>query len=122
MALALLAVGILGGGLAFSLWGAPSAGVVEAVILCLALGFWITERLIGVFTQTIQANPTAILILFTGKLAWWAMIFIAARHMPAGYDRAVGLGIGAFLVALFAAMVRHYGMPRISDGNPPEAP
>jgi hypothetical protein len=107
---------------AFVLWGSSGAMVSVAALLCLALGFWITERLIAVFTRTSTANPTAIVLLLFGKLLWWGALFYGARHLPAGMDKPVALGIGAFLIALLIAMLRHYGMPRISDGNPPSAP
>jgi hypothetical protein len=122
MGLALLVAGIVSGGATYFFWGARAVVVDEVVILCLASGFWITERLVGIFTLTRKANPTAILLLFTGKLAWWATLIVAARRLPPGLDGAVGLGMGAFLLALVAAMLRHYGMPRISEGNPPRAP
>lgn len=113
-----VAFAVMAGVLSFTIWGFSPALTTMGVVLCLALGFWITELLIGVFTQTIRANPTAVVLLFLGKLGWWGTLFVAARHMPPGYDRPVGLGIGAFLLALFVGMIRHYGMPRISDGNP----
>ena len=108
--------------LSFGIWGLIPALATLGSILCLALGFWITEMLIGVFTQTIRANPTAIALLFTGKLGWWAALIMAARHMPHGFEGPVGLGMSAFLLAVVIAMIQHYGMPRISDGNPPRAP
>ncbi len=113
---------LLGGAFAQYCWNFPGTIAFEAVLLCLALGFWITEMLIGVFTQVKKANPTAIALLFFGKLAWWASIFVGARHLPRGLDAAVALGIGVFLLALLIASIRHYGMPRISDGNPPSHP
>jgi hypothetical protein len=93
-----------------------------SAILCLALGFWITEMLIGVFTQTVRANPTALMLLLMSKFGWWAALIVAARHMPHGYEAPVGLGMSAFLLAVVIAMIQHYGMPRISDGKPPDSP
>ncbi|MGZ3650673.1 MAG: hypothetical protein ACXVB9_11195 [Bdellovibrionota bacterium] len=119
LAWALLLLAVLGGALAYIFWGFAGAAADVGVLLCLALGFWVTEGLVGVFTQTKKANPTGVMLLFFGKLAWWGTIFVAARKMPAGLDRPVALGIGSFLLALLVAMVQHYGMPRISDGNPP---
>jgi hypothetical protein len=119
IALNLVVAGALAGVLSFLLWGPLPAIASVGVLLCLALGFWITEMLTGVFTQTRKANPTALLLLFFGKLGWWGALILAARHMPPGFDRPVGLGIGSFLLALLLAMLRHYGMHRISDGNPP---
>jgi hypothetical protein len=78
--------------------------------------------LIGVFTQTVRANPTAIMLLFMGKLGWWAGLIVAARHLPHGYEGPVGLGMCAFLLAVVIAMIQHYGMPRISDGKHPDSP
>jgi len=109
-------VSVLAGAVAAFAWGAKAAAIAVAVILCLALGFWLTEMLIGVFTQTIKANPTAISLMLLGKFAWWAGLILAARHVPPGYEGAIGLGMGAFLLALSVAMIQHYGMPRISHG------
>lgn len=122
MGIALAVLAAVSGAIAFWFWGIFGALTDEVVILCLASGFWITERLVAVFTQTRKANPPAILLLFFGKLAWWAAIFQAARHMPSGLDGAVAVGMVSFLVAIVVAMLRHYGMPRISEGNHPNAP
>lgn len=113
---------ILGGALSYYLWGATAALATEGAALCLALGFWLTEMLIGVFTQVKTANGTAIGLIFFGKLAWWGSIFYAAKHMPKGLEQPLGLGFGIFLFALVAAALNHFGMPRISDANPPSDP
>lgn len=120
--LALFFLAVISGSAAFYFWNFPSVLATEGVILCLALGFWITERLVAVFTQTRRANPTAIVLLLFGKLVWWGALFAGARMIPPGYDRPVGLGIGAFLLALLVGVVKHYGMPRITDGKPPVDP
>jgi hypothetical protein len=122
LALCLLVATGAGGALAFRLWGPTGAGVFLAGLLCLASGLWVTERLIAVFLGTRKANPTALVFLMTGKVLWWGALFFASRRLPVGYDGAVGLAIGAFLLALLIATVRHYGMPRISEGNPPSSP
>jgi len=120
--LAYVVVTVLTGAASFYFWGPKSAALTAGVVLCLALGFWFTEMIIGVFTQTIRANPTAIVLMLLGKFGWWAALIIAARHIPPGSEGAIGLGMAGFLLALSIAMIRHYGMPRISDGNPPSAP
>jgi hypothetical protein len=103
-------------------WSAPHALTSFFAILCLALGFWITEMLIGVFTRVKRANATAIGLLFIAKFAWWGMLFYGARHLPAGHDGAVAVGLGTFLLALLFGTLRHYGMPSISDAESPRDP
>lgn len=121
--LAFLLVGmLLGGGFAAYRWQGAGVVVVEGAILCLASGLWITEKLIGIFTRVQRANGTAIVLIFSLKILWWATLFWAARHLPPGYDGAVGLGIGIFLLTVLLAALKHYGMPRISDGNSPNDP
>ncbi len=118
-----LLVGALGSGaVAYRIWGIHGFLAAESVELCLALGLWITERLIGVFTSLRPANPTNIALLFLGKLGWWAAIILGAKHLPPGLDGAVGLGIGTFLLALFASTFCHYGKFRASNEIPPQNP
>lgn len=112
----------IGGALCYREWGWQGMAAAEGAALCLALGFWLTEMLVGVFTKVKTANATAIVLIFSGKLAWWALLFWFARHLPAGLDGAVASGLGIFLIALLFATLRHYGMPRISDGKPPLDP
>ena len=121
-ALMLLLSVLVAGGFSYGQWGAQRAVTTIGAILCLALGFWITEMLIGVFTRVKRANATAIGLLFLAKLAWWGGLFYGARHLPAGHDGAVALGLGAFLLALLFASIGHYGMPRISDSENPRDP
>lgn len=115
--LALLAMSVLGTGFSWWKWGADRAFTSAASILCLALGFWITEMLIGVFTRVKQANATAVGLLFLAKLGWWWALFVGAKHLPPGHDGAVAVGLGGFLLALLLASLRHYGMPSISDAE-----
>ncbi len=111
-----------GGVFTYQMWGFPGLWAAEGAALCLALGFWLTEMLIGVFTRVKTANASAVVMLFTGKLAWWALLFWAAKRLPAGLDGAVASGLGIFLIALLISTLQHYGMPRISDGKPPLDP
>lgn len=120
--LLLIAFGLVATAFSWWRWGTPHAITSLAAILCLALGFWITEMLIGVFTRVKRANPTAIGLLFLAKLGWWGILFYGARHLPAGHDGAVAVGLGTFLLALLFATLRHYGMPRISDAESPRDP
>jgi hypothetical protein len=99
----------------YLIYGNSGAITAFSSILCLALGFWITESLIGVFTGVKKANSTAIVLLFSGKLAWWVGIFWASRILPKGSEPAVAIGLGSFLLALLLAGVLHYGLPKISD-------
>lgn len=119
---ALLLTALASGGLAYWLWGADSVLTTVLALLCLALGFWVTEMLVGVFTRVKRANASAIGFLLLAKLAWWATLFWGARHIPAGHDGAVALGIGSFLLALLFSTLRHYGMPKISDEEGPRDP
>lgn len=115
----LLAGMVAGGGAALGFWDFQRALVLEISCLCLALGFWITEMLIGVFTTVKKANASAIVLLFLGKILWWGTLFWCSRHIAPGMEAAVASGIGIFLAALLLSSIQHYGMPRISDGNPP---
>ncbi len=114
--------GLLGSGLSFWQWGPERALASGAATLCLALGFWITEMLIGVFTRVKAANASAIGLLLVGKLGWWGLLFYVAKHLPVGHDGAIAVGMGAFLIALLLAAIVHYGMPSISDTERPRDP
>ncbi len=111
----LVAGAFLNGGISFWLWGSESVFTAEAAFLCLALGFWLTEMLLGVFSGVKRANATAIALLFIAKVAWWVALFWAANRIPPGHNRAVALGVGTFLVALLVSTFKHFGMPTISD-------
>lgn len=113
---------LLCGALAYWLWGLDSVITTEFSLLCLALGFWVTEMLVGIFTKVKKANATAIALLLFVKLAWWAAIFWGAKRIPHGHDGAVALGIGTFLLALLFSTLKHYGMPTISDVENPRDP
>ena len=55
-----LALGmVVGGVIGWYRWEVAGAIVFESALLCLALGVWITERLIGVFTRVQRASGTA---------------------------------------------------------------
>lgn len=122
LALSLAVLGAIALVFSWKQWGPQHAFTTGAAALCLALGFWITEMLIGVFTRVKRANATAIGLLFIAKIAWWGVLFYGARHLPAGHDGAVAVGLGTFLLALLFATLRHYGMPRISDAESPRDP
>ena len=111
-------------GTAFLGWAQGfSAGIaVAATSFCLALGFWLTESLIGVMTGVKVANSTAIGLLFLGKLGWWGLVFWLSRHYPPGHEGAIAAGIGAFLLSLLAGVISIYGMPKLSDANAPREP
>jgi hypothetical protein len=113
----LLVTTLLVAGLSFWLWGAESAGVTFVASLCLALGFWVTEGLVGVMAGVKTANGTAIALLFAAKLAWWGGLFWLARVYPPGTESAIALGMGAFLLSLLSASISHFGWPKISDGK-----
>jgi len=112
----------LSGGLVFYLWGAEFVATTELALLCLALGFWVTEMLVSVFTKVKRANASAIALLFLAKMGWWAALFIGAKHIPRGHDGAMAIGIGTFLLALLFSTLKHYGVPRISEAENPRDP
>jgi hypothetical protein len=99
----------------YLMYGNSGAITAFASTLCLALGFWITESLIGIFTGVKKANFTAIALLFSGKLAWWVGIVWASSILPKGSEPVVAIGLGSFLLALLIAGFMHYGLPKISD-------
>jgi len=113
----LLVTALLAAGLSFWLWGSASGAVTFVSALCLALGFWVTEGLVGVMTGVKTANGTAIVLLFAAKLAWWGGLFWLAQVYPPGIESAIALGMGAFLVSLLVASIGHFGWPKISDGK-----
>ena len=121
-ALLLLLSTAITGGISYWQWGRERAITTIVAVLCLALGFWVTEMLIAVFTRVKQANATAIGLLLLAKLTWWGGLFYGARFLPQGHDGAVALGLGGFLLALLIASIGHYGMPRISDSENPRDP
>jgi hypothetical protein len=102
--------------------GIPGAMVAVATLLCLALGFWLTEGLVGVMTGIKKANGTAIGLLFLGKLLWWGSIFWLSRQYPPGTESSIAVGLGAFLLALLIASIGHFGWPKISDAQTPGEP
>ena len=118
----LIATALAIGAFSYWQWGPEFAISTEFVFLCLALGFWVTEMLVGVFTGVKKANATAIALLFFVKLGWWTALFWGARRIPQGHDGAVALGIGGFLLALLFSTLRHYGVPTISDVETPRDP
>jgi len=115
--LTLLVTTVLSAGLSAWAWGPTSGAVTFISALCLALGFWITEGLVGVMTGVKTANGTAIALLFMAKLAWWGGLFWLARVYPPGTESAIALGMGAFLISLLVASISHFGWPKISDGK-----
>ena len=118
----LAAGALVSSGLSYWLWDQSSVITTELSLLCLALGFWVTEMLVGVFTRVKKANATAITLLLLAKLGWWAALFWGAKRIPHGHDGAVALGIGSFLLALLFSTLKHYGMPTISDVETPRDP
>ena len=116
---ATVVISVLSMGLSAYFWGKEAAGFTGGAILCLGLGFWLTELIVAVYTKTKKANITAMALLFLGKIGWWGGLFWASSAIPKGYERPIGLGIASFLGAVLVAMIQHYGMPSISDGNSP---
>lgn len=117
LVLALLLLTAIAAGASGWIYGAKGAAVTAISALCLALGFWLTEGLVGVMTGVKRANGTAIGLLFLGKLAWWGGLFWMARAYPKGFENSIALGLGAFLLALLIAAISHFGWPKISDGK-----
>ncbi len=103
--------------LSFVWFGNQGAILTLISSLCLALGFGITEALVGVFTGVKKANTSAIALLFLAKLGWWLGLFMLSRHYPPGTEIPIAMGLGAFLLALFIASLSHFGWPKISDGK-----
>lgn len=106
---------VLAFGLGFYWLGMTGALVAAGSLLCLALGFWLTETLVGLITGVKKANTTAVGFLFLGKLGWWIGIFLAAKWIPEGNEKSLALGFGFFLLAIFVAGLSHFGLPKISD-------
>ena len=108
-------------GFSYVNWGTMAAGSTVATALCLALGIWLTELLVSVFMGVRKANPTAIALLFLGKLVWWGSILVLSRNHAAGMEKPIALGIAAFLFAVTLTGIFHYGMPKISDPQEPRS-
>jgi len=119
----MLALGAAVGGVGvFWLLGPTHSLVTLVTILCFALGFWVTELLIGILTRLKTANASAILLLLVAKFAWWGGLFYAAKYLPADLKIGVAIGMGVFLLSLLLAGLGQFGFPRISDGKPPSNP
>jgi hypothetical protein len=113
-----LAVGtVIGAGISYFFWGFPALISCVGAVLCLALGFWITEILIGAVTGVKKANGSALALLAAAKFAWWTFLFLGAKHLPRVAEGGVAVGLGVFLLAILFSSVSQYGLPRISDGN-----
>ncbi len=108
---------VLAFGASFYLFGIIGGFISFGSALCLALGFWLTESLVGIMTGVKKANSSAIGLLFLGKLGWWLGIFFAARLIPAGSEKALAIGFGSFLLAILVAAISHFGLPKISDAG-----
>lgn len=108
---------VVAAALSYHLWGAKHALAAFLGAACLSAGLFLTEGLFGVFTKVYRANPTAIALLFTGKILWWAMFFMLPRWIPSAFLPAMAIGMGSFLLAILVAGILHYGMPKISDAN-----
>lgn len=115
IARALLAFTLAGMAISYWKFGPMAAVVTGGASLCLALGFWITELIVGVLTGVKKANSTAIGLLFLGKLGWWAALFALSRYYPAGTEIPIAIGMGAFILAMVAGVLSQYGWPKISD-------
>jgi hypothetical protein len=115
IAWSLLVFTLIGMGISYWKFSLPAALVTAGAALCLALGFWITEMIVGILTGTKKANSTAIGLLFLGKLAWWGAIFGLSRYYPAGTEIPIAIGMGAFILAMVAGVLSQYGWPKISD-------
>lgn len=103
-------------------WGLASAIPALLGILCLALGFKVTELLVGILTGVRKANATAIALLFLLKLTWWGLLFWGAKQAPPEWQKPFALGLGTFLVSLLVAGITHFGMPKVSKANDPGSP
>lgn len=97
----------------------PSGAVVFCFLgsALLACGFKLTEVLVGVLTKTRSANALAIVLIFTFKLGWWALVFWAARQVRGPVSLGVAAGLGAFLVALVTQGLLAAGWPKLSSHN-----
>jgi len=106
---------LAGMGISYWKFSLSAAWVTTGAALCLALGFWITEMLVGVLTGVKKANTTAIGLLFLGKLAWWGALLVLSRYYPAGMEIPIAIGMGAFILAMVTGVLSQYGWPKISD-------
>lgn len=104
------------------LWGAFSGLPMLLGVLCLALGFKLTELLVGILTGVRKANATAVALLFFLKFSWWGILFWGAKHAPSEWQKPFALGLGTFLFSLLIAGVTHYGFPKVSKANDPGSP
>ena len=101
--------------LAFYFWGLNGFFGLSLGFILLYLGFALLEKLIGILTGTIKANPTAALMVFTGKMLWWVALFYVAKKLPNEWRAPLALGMGGFLLAIVITGVAHYGMPKFSE-------
>jgi hypothetical protein len=92
----------------YELEGAIVTGIA---FLCLALGLWITQLLTRAFTGVKKQSPAVLVLLFTGKLLWWASLFILSKKITPAQQWPVMIGFLFFLIAITLAGVLHYGFP-----------
>lgn len=115
--LSLLIATVLAVGLSAYFWGMVAALITLSGSAYLAIGFWITENIVGVLSRVKVANGTAIAFLMMGKVLWLGSLFLLAKSMPPGQEIPAAMGMGAFLLALLVATFSHFGMPKVSDAT-----
>lgn len=120
--LVLLILGVLALGFAVFYWGLWAITPTALGLLCLALGFKITELLVAILSGVRSANPSAIAILFLCKFLWWGALFWGSKRAPMEWQKPFALGLGVFLLSLLIGGLRHYGLPKISEANDPGEP
>jgi hypothetical protein len=120
--LVLLVFGGVALGFSIYYWGLWAVIPTALGLLCLALGFKITELLVAILSGVRKANPSAIAILFLFKLIWWGALFWGSKRAPVEWQKPFALGLGVFLLSLLIGGLRHYGLPKISEANDPREP
>lgn len=107
---------LLGAGASFYFFELRGALLTLGAAVYLVSGFWITENLVGLMTRVKRVSPTTAIFLMVGKFLWWGGLFVAMKKLGGGgSELPIAIGIGAFLLALLAAVLSHAFVPKVSD-------
>lgn len=89
-----------------SLW------VFAGTAYCLA-GYYMLEIIALIFSNQRKANFTAVVLVFLGKLAWWALAILAIFYVQAAAKLPIALGCAAFFLAIIGNLFWSIGRPAI---------
>lgn len=107
---------LLGAAASFYFFELRGALLTLGAAIYLVAGFWITENIVGLMTRVKTVSPTLGIFLMVGKLLWWGGLFVAMKRFGGGGSEfPIAIGIGAFLLALLAAVLSHSFAPKVSD-------